>query len=206
MMIILESRKKTLLRHLLPLVAETGWTQDNLKKACQNAHESFTELFSITTKPLDDMITVYSHALDEEMLHINQEETFALLRIRDKIPELMVARLQAMDPFKKAAYKTLIYLSLPQNFLLAQRLKWKTLNDIWYGAGDRATDYNYYTKRLLLSGIYTTTLLYWFNDHTSDFLATRSFLNRRIDTVMNLYKFKARCKQIFPLFHGKKSV
>lgn len=36
------------------------------------------------------------------------------------------------------------------------------VDDIWYWAGDRSTDFNWYTKRALLAGIYTSTgLLIW---------------------------------------------
>ena len=59
-------------------------------------------------------------------------------------------------------------------------------------AGDAATDYNHYTKRAILSAIYSATLLHWTQDDSADFAATRAFIDRRIDGVMRFEKAKAR--------------
>src|SRR3546814_12431444 len=53
-------------------------------------------------------------------------------------------------------------------------------------AGDRATDYNLYTKRALLAGGYSSTLLYWLNDRSEGFAATWAFLDRRIGEVLKV--------------------
>jgi ubiquinone biosynthesis protein COQ9 len=53
-------------------------------------------------------------------------------------------------------------------------------------AGDRATDYNYYTKRLLLAGVLSSTTLFWLNDRSKDHAATWAFLDRRIDEVLKV--------------------
>ena len=34
---------------------------------------------------------------------------------------------------------------------------------MWYLAGDNSTDFNFYTKRLILSGVYTTALFVFFS-------------------------------------------
>ncbi len=60
----------------------------------------------------------------------------------------------------------------------------RTVDALWYAAGDRSTDYNYYTKRLLLAGVYSSTLLVWLNDKSEDHGATWAFLERRIDNVL----------------------
>jgi ubiquinone biosynthesis protein COQ9 len=57
---------------------------------------------------------------------------------------------------------------------------------IWYAAGDTATDFNYYTKRALLAGVYSATVLYWLDDKSEDFAKTWTFLDRRIADVMRV--------------------
>nr|MDJ0982739.1 COQ9 family protein [Kiloniellales bacterium] len=40
--------------------------------------------------------------------------------------------------------------------------------------------------RLLLSGVYSSTLLFWLNDESEDFAETWAFLSRRIDEVLKI--------------------
>ena len=56
-------------------------------------------------------------------------------------------------------------------------------------------DFNFYTKRALLSGVYSATVLYWLNDNSEDFEKTWQFLDRRIDDVMQIEKFKAQMRE-----------
>jgi ubiquinone biosynthesis protein COQ9 len=66
------------------------------------------------------------------------------------------------------------------------RLLYHTVDDIWYAAGDRATDFSFYTKRATLAAIYAATLLYWLEDSSSDFADTRAFLERRLAGVARI--------------------
>jgi ubiquinone biosynthesis protein COQ9 len=65
---------------------------------------------------------------------------------------------------------------------------------MWYAAGDTSTDFNFYTKRATLAGVYSSTLLYWLNDRSPGSEATWGFLDRRIDDVMKIEKLKAQVK------------
>jgi len=61
----------------------------------------------------------------------------------------------------------------------------------------RSTDFNFYTKRAILAGVYSSTLLRWFTDDSEDEKATFEFLDRRIDDVMRFEKFKADANEMF---------
>ena len=63
---------------------------------------------------------------------------------------------------------------------------------MWRLAGDTATDFNHYTKRMTLSAVYASTLSVFVNDESEDFADTRAFLDRRIDNVMQFEKVKAQ--------------
>jgi ubiquinone biosynthesis protein COQ9 len=57
--------------------------------------------------------------------------------------------------------------------------------------GDTSTDFNWYTKRATLSGVYGSTVLFWLGDDSPGHAATWEFLDRRIADVMQIEKFKA---------------
>ena len=58
-------------------------------------------------------------------------------------------------------------------------------------AGDTATDYNWYTKRMILASVISATKLYWLGDQSTDYASTWAFLDRRLDDVMQFEKTKA---------------
>ena len=62
---------------------------------------------------------------------------------------------------------------------------------MWRIAGDQATDFNHYSKRGILSALYTSTMLVFLDDDSEDLAETRGFLDRRIDDVMKIEKLKA---------------
>ena len=66
---------------------------------------------------------------------------------------------------------------------------------MWRAAGDTSTDFNFYSKRAILAGVYSATLLRWFNDSGEDEAATWAFLSDRIENVMQFEKFKAKLKE-----------
>ncbi len=54
---------------------------------------------------------------------------------------------------------------------------------------------NWYTKRATLSGVYSSTVLYWLGDQSERHEATWSFLDRRIEDVMRFETFKANVRK-----------
>ena len=113
------------------------------------------------------------------------------LKIRERIAALVEARLTAMASDRESLRRALAILALPQNLMRAARLGWRTVDLIWRNAGDVATDYNHYTKRAILLGVYGTTVTVFLDDDSEDFAETRAFLARRIEGIMRFEKAKA---------------
>ena len=65
---------------------------------------------------------------------------------------------------------------------------------IWTILGDTSEDYNWYSKRTILSGVYSSTVLYWLGDESEGSENTWAFLDRRIDGVMQFEKVKAQMR------------
>ena len=57
-------------------------------------------------------------------------------------------------------------------------------------SGDKATDFSFYTKRVSLAAVYTSTLLFWLNDSSIDEENTEYFLDRRLNDISKISKFK----------------
>lgn len=115
----------------------------------------------------------------------------ASLKIRERIKLAVRLRLEQTVGGRESVRRGLAMLALPSNAALGLKLLYRTVDAIWYGAGDTSTDFNFYTKRATLAGVYSSTLLFWLNDRSEGSEATWSFLDRRIDDVMRFEKWKA---------------
>jgi ubiquinone biosynthesis protein COQ9 len=72
------------------------------------------------------------------------------------------------------------------------KLGWHSADVMWRLAGDTATDYNHYTKRAILAGIYAATLAVFADDTSEGKVDTHAFLDRRIDGIMRFEKAKSQ--------------
>ena len=114
------------------------------------------------------------------------------LPIRERIRRLVQFRLDAIAPQREALRRALSLMALPHNAPRALRLGWSSADAMWRLAGDTATDYNHYTKRITLGALYAATLAVFAHDESEDYAETRAFLDRRIEDVMRFEKAKAR--------------
>jgi ubiquinone biosynthesis protein COQ9 len=138
------------------------------------------------------MIDAWFDAIDIAMARAFPLERIAALKIRQRIRELVLYRIEVVHPHKEALRRALNILAQPQNAMSAARLAWRAADRMWRIAGDRATDFNHYSKRGILSALYMSTLLVYLDDDSEDLAATRGFLERRIDDVMQFEKLKAQ--------------
>jgi len=120
------------------------------------------------------------------------------LKVRDRIRNGVRLRIETHGDAKEAVRRGLAQLALPLNAPLGLKLLYRTVDAIWYAAGDSAADFSFYTKRATLAGVFSSTLLFWLNDRSPGDEATWAFLDRRIDDVMRFEKFKARVKDWQP--------
>ena len=138
-----------------------------------------------------DMIDAWFGSIDRAMLAALPPETLAAMKVRERITALVEARLAVAAPEREALRRALAVLALPTNVARAARLGWRTVDAIWRAGGDTATDYNHYTKRGILLGVYAATISVFLDDETEGWTDTRAFLARRIDGIMRFEKAKA---------------
>ena len=116
------------------------------------------------------------------------------LRTHEKIALALKARLRILAPHREAVRRLLAFLARPGNAGAATTMLWRSADAVWRLAGDTSTDFNYYTKRVLLAGVYASTLLFWLDDASEDLAATDAFLERRIADVMKIFALRGRIR------------
>ncbi len=189
------SLKENIVAAAVKHAAFDGFTGKVLEQAGRDAGadpETLAELFP--DGPLS-LIEAYSVFVDREMEGRLAEKDISGMKIRERIAQGVLTRLDILRPNKEAVRRAAAMLTLPPNMPLATKLLYRTVDSMWRAAGDTSTDFNFYTKRGILGGVYSSTLLRWFTDQSADEKSTRDFLAARIENVMQFEKFKAQVRE-----------
>ncbi len=133
-----------------------------------------------------ELLEAFSAGIDRAMLAELERRGLESMKHRRRIATAVRARLELLDPHREAVRRGLAFLALPRNAALGAKCLYRSVDAIWHAAGDTSTDYNFYTKRLLLAGVYSTTLLFWLGDESEGRAATWAFLDRRIEEVVKI--------------------
>jgi ubiquinone biosynthesis protein COQ9 len=168
-----------------------GWSRAAVDAAADSLGIDRAQARLAMPKTSAGLVDTYIQAVDRALEEHFTPERLAGMKIRQKIRSLVWKRLEIMAPAREAVRRGLAILAMPQNLPLGARTAWRSADVMWRIAGDTSTDYNHYTKRLLLGGVYGSTLLVWLDDNSPEWSDTGAFLDRRIDDVMKIEKWKA---------------
>lgn len=168
-----------------------GWTHQAINSAAAQTGVDPAQARLAFPKDAPHMVDAYIQGVDAAMAAHFSPDLITPLKVRERIRALIWYRLETMAPAREAVRMGLSILAMPQNVPFAAKAGWRSADLMWRIAGDTATDYNHYSKRLILSGVYASTLLAWLDDQSEGWQETAEFLDRRIDGVMRFEKWKA---------------
>lgn len=191
----LDTLRDRLVEAALPHAVFDGWTETALRAAARDIDASELDVYRAFPGGAEALLDHHLAVADRAMVAAILELDLENMRIRDKIASAIRLRLEAAAPHKEAVRRGFNHLGLPHRSRRALRALYRTVDLIWRAIGDTSTDFNFYSKRALLAGVYLSTLMYWFNDTSEDNYRTWEFLDRRIDDVMRIEKAKGRLRK-----------
>ncbi|WP_164118349.1 COQ9 family protein [Sphingorhabdus sp. Alg239-R122] len=179
---------------LAPHIAEEavfdGWGEEALENAA-GAHGVDTDVARLAySGGAVDMVDAWISNIDVRMIEAYPQEKLADMKIRERIRVLVEFRLDAVTGTKEALRSATAIMANPRNAMRTAKTSWRSADLMWRLAGDTATDYNHYTKRTILSGVYSSTVMVFLGDESDDHIETKEFLSRRLDNVMQFEKVK----------------
>jgi len=186
--------EKLRLKLALPVgehAAFDGWNRKAIDSAAAEVGIDPAQARLAFPKEPAAMVDAYMQGVDAAMAARFTPAKIAQMKVRDRIRALIWYRLEVMAPAREAVRTGLSILAMPLHVPLALQAGWRTADLMWRLAGDTATDYNHYTKRLILSGVYASTLLVWLDDQSEGWSESAAFLDRRLAGVMRFEKWKA---------------
>jgi ubiquinone biosynthesis protein COQ9 len=195
-----DALKDTILKAALKDAAFDGFTDSVLAKAGKSAGADKATLTRLFPEGALSLIEFFSIAMDKAMEEKLAAVDLAKRKIRERIKIAVLTRLALLAPNKEAARRAAALMTLPMHAGRGAKMMYATVDAMWRAAGDTSTDFNFYTKRGILAGVYGSVLVRWFNDTGDDQSATEAFLDARIENVMQFEKFKAKAKEAFSNF------
>lgn len=193
-----ETLRDALLDATLAHVPFEGWTAAALRAGADDAAVDWPTANRLFPGGADDLLALWGARGDGRMLEALATRDLEALRIRDRIATCVRLRLEPLADHREAVRMALSRASLPGHAPAAAAALWRTVDLMWRAAGDTATDFNYYSKRGLLAGVYGSTLLYWLDDNSEGRCETWDFLDRRIADVMRVPRAMSRLRGLLP--------
>ena len=190
--------KFDLVRAMLPHVPFDGWSLEALeqgaidigfepKENIDTRMDIFRDLFKNGSI---DFIDTFSEMIDLEVKNTYEVTDPKPERVPEKVKIIILMRLSLCQKYKEAVRSSLPITALPKNSKKSINLLYRTCNSIWRIIGDKSTDFSFYTKRVSLAAVYSSTLLFWLNDTSSDQEETSFFLDRRLNDISKIPNLK----------------
>jgi len=205
-----------LIRAMLTHVPFDGWTWEAMeqgaidigfekKKTSSSRMKIFKNLFKNGSI---DFIEIFSEIIDLDVKEKYDLLEFKPERVSEKIKKIIMIRLNLCQKYKEAVRTSISLTAMPINAKISLKILYKTCNSMWRIAGDKSTDFSFYTRRISLAAVYTPTLLFWLNDNSNDNVETEFFLDRRLKDINKVSRFKkplSDVKQFTNNFNGLKN-
>jgi ubiquinone biosynthesis protein COQ9 len=184
--------REKILAEALAHVAFDGWHDKTLKAAADKVGASDAELKAAFPRGVADALLFFSSEADRHAVEAIEAADLKPMRVRERVTFAVRKRVEAVMKHKEAARRGAAVFALPQHALDGTTAVYRTVDALWRAVGDTSADFNFYTKRLLLSGVYTATMLYWFADNSEKSADTWKFLDNRIADVMQIEKVRSQ--------------
>ena len=179
-----EQKRERLLETALGHVPFDGWTDTSLRRAAADLGLSNADVLDAFPGGAIEALDLFMAQADRRMLADLEAADVKSLKVRERVLLAVRSRLERVLPHREAVRRGLAALALPQNTPLALKSLYRTVDAVWYGIGDTSTDWNFYSKRAILAGVYGATLLYWLDDRSEGQVRTWDFLARRLDDAI----------------------
>jgi ubiquinone biosynthesis protein COQ9 len=176
------------LQAMLPHVPFDGWTTRALRMGLAQIGESPDDARLLFPGGAPDLIEAFCDWADRRMEVAARAMLNPDMHLSSRVRTVIALRLAQNRPYREAVRRAVALLALPRHARLAAACAARSIDAMWYTAGDASADFSWYTKRAILGVIYSATLLYWLRDAGDDDTATLAFLDRRLADHARLHR------------------
>ncbi|AES92180.2 ubiquinone biosynthesis protein COQ9 [Medicago truncatula] len=174
--------------HSFTSFMKLGWTETALMAGAKDVGLSPSIVGSLSRKEAALVEFYMDDCLQRLIDKIDTDGSLKNLTPSDCISKLIRFRLEMQAPYISTWPQALSIQAQPVNVPTSFKQRAMLVDEIWHAAGDNASDLDWYAKRTVLGGIYSTTEIYMLTDGSADFRDTWAFLDARVKDAFDLKK------------------
>jgi ubiquinone biosynthesis protein COQ9 len=153
---------------MLPHVPFDGWSRRALAMGLAAIGAPADEADLLFPGGAAALVEAFCDLADRRMTEATAALDLAGKGLTKRVRAVIALRLAQNRPHKEAVRRAVAVLALPMHARQAAGCTARTVDAIWYAAGDRSADFSWYTKRAILAAVYGATLLFWLRDAARD--------------------------------------
>ena len=164
----LEKIRNNIMQEAKLSVVKYGWNENLFLNISRNSRFKLEEIKILFPDGYKSVLQMYLDEINDIMTKESEKINLIRLRVHERIKEIIILRLRLISKNKKLIHKTFLHLLLPANYKIASKNLYKTVDQIWFIAGDNSHDFNFYTKRAILASVYTSVIVHFINNENLD--------------------------------------
>ena len=194
----LNSKRLNILKLAKDIIAEEGLTFNTFETIATKHKLNISEITLLFPDGNMDLLKYSLEQLNIELQEYCQSIDLIRLPVHKRIRKILLSKIEIMNKEKKFYKKIFLNSLLPNKNVSLPSQLYKSVDQIWYLAGDTSVDFNFYTKRLILAGIYSRVVLFFFNNNNQQDL--EHLLDVNLQRVAKIPELKSKIKIIKDYF------
>lgn len=188
----LYQKKLEFLKYSKYFIAEKGLNNNIFKNVANQNGLNLIETELLFPEGVSDYIEFALEQLSIELENYCNQINLIRLPIHKRIRKVLLSKIYLMNKEKMFYKKIFINLLIPKKNLSLPFMLYKSVDQIWFIVGDSSVDFNFYTKRFILSGIYSRVMLFFFNNNSQE--ALEEILDSSLKKVTKIPELKSKFK------------
>ncbi|KAK8509137.1 hypothetical protein V6N13_062191 [Hibiscus sabdariffa] len=172
------------LRHVIRL----GWSEEAMIEGAKEVGISPSIVGSFPRKEAALVEFFMDDCLQRLIDRIDSAEELQNSTPSQRINKLVRIRLEMQAPYISKWPQALSIQAHPLNVSTSFKQRAMLVDEIWHAAGDETSDLDWYVRRTVLGGIYSTTEIYMLTDSSPEFRDTWLFLDNWVEDAFDLKK------------------
>ena len=189
--------RNQILKDAKPYIVKNGWGENLFKEISKSSKYKNEDIKALFPSGYKTLIEMYLKEINIKMTMDSKKLNLIRFRVHERVRELVILRLNIMQKEKILISKTFLHLLVPQNYILASKILYETVDQIWFLAGDNSSDFNFYSKRIILGTIYSLTIAHFINNNNIE--ETIEILNNKLKIVSKIPMLKNRSKDFIKI-------
>ena len=183
----LNNKRLKILKLAKLIIAEEGLNSNTFETISLKYNLNINEINLLFPDGNKDLLEYSLDQLNIELQEYCKSIDLIRLPLHKRIRKILLSKIEIMNKEKNFYKKIFLKSLLPNKTISLSKQLYKSIDQIWYLAGDTSVDFNFYTKRLILAGIYSRVVLFFFNNNNQNELENLLDLNlKRVAKIPEL--------------------